>query len=125
MRIQINKILKEVSGNFLENNDKKAIIISISGYKLTKSEINIFRNYLPWGVILFRRNIKNFNQLKELISSIKKITKDKRYPILIDEEEVKFQDYKILLITNYFRKNILVKFMRPTPILELVFIKII
>ena len=60
---------------------KKAIIISISGYKLTKSEINIFRNYLPWGVILFKRNIQNFNQLKELISSIKKITKDKRYPI--------------------------------------------
>jgi len=65
---------------------KKAIIISISGYKLTKSEINIFRNYLPWGVILFRRNVKNFNQLKKLISSIKKITKDKKYPIIIDEE---------------------------------------
>tara|TARA_B100000579_G_C22821768_1_gene851024 strand:- start:1264 stop:2211 length:948 start_codon:yes stop_codon:yes gene_type:complete len=65
---------------------KKAIIISISGHKLTNSEVNIFKNYLPWGVILFRRNIKNFNQLKELIQSIKKITKDKKYPILIDEE---------------------------------------
>ena len=39
---------------------KKAIIISLSGYKLTKSEINIFKKYLPWGVILFKRNIKRF-----------------------------------------------------------------
>ena len=65
---------------------KKAIIISLSGYKLTKVEINIFKKHLPWGVILFRRNIRNFSQLKKLILSIKKITRDKKYPILIDEE---------------------------------------
>ncbi len=65
---------------------KKAIIISIAGYKLSQSEINIFKNYLPWGVILFKRNIKNFLQLKKLILSIRKITKDKKFPILIDEE---------------------------------------
>ncbi len=65
---------------------KKAIIISISGYKLTKIETNIFKNYLPWGVILFKRNIRDVSQLKKLILSIKKITKDKKYPILIDEE---------------------------------------
>ena len=65
---------------------KKAIIISLSGFKLSKDEIKLFKNYLPWGVILFSRNIKDFNQLKRLIISIKKITKDKNYPILIDEE---------------------------------------
>ena len=65
---------------------KKAIIISLSGYKLTKTEINIFKKYIPWGVILFKRNIKDFFQLKKLILSIKKITRDKKYPILIDEE---------------------------------------
>ena len=65
---------------------KKAIIISLSGYKLTKSEKNIFEKYRPWGVILFRRNIKDFFQLKKLILSIRKLTRDKNYPILIDEE---------------------------------------
>ena len=65
---------------------QKAIIISISGYKLTKIEKKIFKEYLPWGVILFKRNIKNFQQLKKLILSIKKITKNKHYPILVDEE---------------------------------------
>ena len=65
---------------------KKAIIISLSGYKLTKVEIDIFKNYHPWGVMLFKRNIKDFFQLKKLILSIRKITRDKKYPILIDEE---------------------------------------
>ena len=65
---------------------KKAIIISLSSYKLTKAELNIFKKYLPWGVILFRRNIRDLKQLKKLILSIKKITRDKNYPILIDEE---------------------------------------
>ena len=65
---------------------KKAIIISLSGNKLTKTEIDIFKKYRPWGVILFKRNIKDFFQLKKLILSIKKVTRDKKYPILIDEE---------------------------------------
>ena len=65
---------------------KKAIIISLSGYSLTKSEMRILKNYSPWGIILFKRNIKNYNQLKKLIIKIKKIMRDKKYPILIDEE---------------------------------------
>ncbi len=65
---------------------KKAIIISLSGYKLTTNELKLFKNYNPWGVILFKRNIKNYNQIKTLIRSIKKVTRDKRYPIIIDEE---------------------------------------
>ena len=82
----ISKILKEIFGNFSNKLIKKAIIISLSGYRLNKNEINIFKKYLPWGVILFRRNIKDYNQLKKLILSIKKITKDNKYPILVDEE---------------------------------------
>ena len=40
----------------------------------------------PWGVILFSRNIKSINQTKTLTDNIKKIFKDKNYPILIDQE---------------------------------------
>ena len=65
---------------------KKAIIISLSGLKLTKKERNLFKTNIPWGIILFKRNIKNYKQIKDLISSIRKITKDKYYPILVDEE---------------------------------------
>jgi len=65
---------------------RKAIIISISTFVLTKQEINIFKKERPWGVILFKRNILSENQLKLLTNKIRKIMKDKNYPILIDEE---------------------------------------
>ncbi len=65
---------------------RKAIIISLSGYQLTKKEMNLFKKNMPWGVILFKRNVNNYNQLKKLIARIRKVTKDKNYPIMIDEE---------------------------------------
>ncbi len=66
--------------------ERKAIIISLSGLVLTKNEKKLFQKPLPWGVILFKRNIRSYDQIKKLTKSIRKITKDQRYPILIDEE---------------------------------------
>ena len=65
---------------------KKAIIISIKGHKLLKKEKNLLRNEYPWGLILFKRNIKSLVQLKNLIKKIRKLTKDSQFPIMIDEE---------------------------------------
>lgn len=65
---------------------RKAIIISISGYILTKEEKKIIKKEKPWGLILFKRNILSENQTIKLIKSIRKIMKDNKYPILIDEE---------------------------------------
>ena len=66
--------------------NRKAIIFGIKGQKLTSKERIFFRRVKPWGIILFSRNIKNILQIKKLISDIKKIFKDKHYPILIDQE---------------------------------------
>ena len=64
---------------------RKALIIGLSGKYLT-NEKNILRAKIkPWGIILFKRNIHNY-KLKKLIKSIKNYTKDKKYPIMIDEE---------------------------------------
>jgi len=65
---------------------RKAVIISISGIILTQQEKFFFKNDKPWGVILFRRNILSEKQVIKLTSSIRKIMKDRKYPILIDEE---------------------------------------
>ena len=65
---------------------KKAIIISIKGTKLSKMEKILLSREKPWGIILFKRNIHSFNQVKNLISKIKKLTKNNRFPIIIDEE---------------------------------------
>ena len=66
--------------------NRKAIIYGIKGYKLTRNEKLFFQKSKPWGIILFSRNIKNILQLKILISDIKKLTKDRKFPILIDQE---------------------------------------
>ena len=63
-----------------------AVIFGVKGYKLTNKEKKLFKKTKPWGIILFSRNIKNLSQLKTLINDIKKILRDKKYPILIDQE---------------------------------------
>ena len=65
---------------------KKAIIVSIKGPKLSLKEISLLSREKPWGLILFKRNIKSINQIQKLIKDIKKYTKDNKFPILIDEE---------------------------------------
>ena len=65
---------------------KKAIIISIKSYKLSKKEAKLISAEMPWGLILFSRNIKSYDQVRSLTTEIRKITKDKKFPIMIDEE---------------------------------------
>ena len=65
---------------------KKAIIISIKSITLSSKEKLLLSKEKPWGLILFRRNIKNIDQVKLLTKEVRKLTKDKKFPILIDEE---------------------------------------
>ena len=85
---------------------KKAIIISIKGHKLSQREKLLFLKERPWGLILFKRNIKSLNQVKKLITNIKKLTKDNKFPILIDEEGLLVSRMKNIfnhnLDANYF-----------------------
>ena len=65
---------------------RKAFIVGIKSFKLTDAEKNFLKKNKPWGIILFSRNIKSIKQTKDLTDSIKKIFKDKNYPILLDQE---------------------------------------
>ena len=65
---------------------RRAVIFGIKGFYLTSDEKNLLLYSKPWGIILFSRNIKNILQLKNLIFSIKNITKNKHFPIMIDQE---------------------------------------
>ena len=66
--------------------NKKAVIISIKSYQLSIKEISLLKNEKPWGLILFKRNIKSLKQITRLIKKIRKLTKDSKFPIMIDEE---------------------------------------
>jgi len=66
--------------------NRKAFIVGLKSYKLSNNEKIFLKKHKPWGVILFSRNIKSINQTKTLTDNIKKIFKDKNYPIMIDQE---------------------------------------
>ena len=67
-------------------NNRRCFITGIKSTTLSLKEKIFLKKYKPWGVILFSRNIKSLNQTYHLTTQIKKIFKDKNYPILIDQE---------------------------------------
>ena len=66
--------------------DRRSFIIGIKSTILNKEEIFFLKKYKPWGIILFKRNIKTVKQTKKLTNHIKKIFSDTKYPILLDQE---------------------------------------
>ena len=46
---------------------QKALIISIKGTKLSRKEKILLSKENPWGIILFKRNLKSHEQIKKLI----------------------------------------------------------
>ena len=67
-------------------NNRKSFITGIKSTTLSVREKKFLQQYKPWGVILFSRNIRSLKQGKKLTDQLKKIFKDKNYPILVDQE---------------------------------------
>ena len=66
--------------------NRRSFIVGIKGVRLNKNKIKFLKNYKPWGIILFSRNLKDVKQIKNLTKHIRKIFNDKNYPIMIDQE---------------------------------------
>ena len=80
--------------------NRRAFIVGIKSTKLSNKEISFLKKYKPWGIILFTRNIKDIGQTYKLTSSIRKIFKDKKYPILIDQEGGRVNRLKNIISFN-------------------------
>ena len=81
-------------------NKRRSFITGIKTTSLSLREIDFLQKYKPWGVILFSRNIKSLVQIKKLTDEIKKIFKDKNYPILIDQEGGRVNRFKNFFISD-------------------------
>tara|TARA_B100000886_G_C20425876_1_gene493964 strand:- start:3842 stop:4786 length:945 start_codon:yes stop_codon:yes gene_type:complete len=80
---------------------RKALIVSIKSTKLSKLEKKLLSQEKPWGIILFKRNLKSINQIKKLTSKIRAITKDDKFPILIDEEGTNVSRLRNIINHNF------------------------
>ncbi|MDA0902171.1 MAG: beta-N-acetylhexosaminidase [Proteobacteria bacterium] len=75
-------LLKEISQN---KNIKKPVIYGLQGLELSDEEKIFFSKSSPIGFILFSRNIKDKNQVKSLVKSLKELMGGEVL-ILIDQE---------------------------------------
>jgi len=82
--------------------DRRSFIIGIKSTILNKKEIFFLKKYKPWGIILFKRNIKTIKQTKKLTNHIKKIFNDTKYPILLDQE-----GGRVNRLTNFLNNHLL------------------
>ena len=105
-------------------NNRRAVIFGISSYILKKNEIDFFKRSKPWGIILFSRNIKDLEQLKKLVTSIKKLFNDKNYPILIDVEGGKVTRLNNIIDLSVFSQNYLASIFKKNKKLFIVNYKI-
>jgi beta-N-acetylhexosaminidase len=64
----------------------RAFITGLSGTTLTADERAFLRTALPWGLILFRRNIETTAQIAALIDEFKAAVGRADVPVLIDQE---------------------------------------
>tara|TARA_B110000027_G_scaffold128691_1_gene149325 strand:- start:401 stop:1354 length:954 start_codon:yes stop_codon:yes gene_type:complete len=82
--------------------NRRSFIIGIKSTNLSSKEKIFIKKFKPWGIILFSRNIKSLKQAKNLTNQIKKIFKDKNYPILIDQEGGRVNRFKNFLNSDSF-----------------------
>ena len=83
-------------------NNRRSFIIGIKSTILSVKEKSFIEQYKPWGIILFSRNIKSLKQTRKLTDQIKKIFKDKNYPILVDQEGGRVNRLKKIFNTDLF-----------------------
>jgi len=63
-----------------------ALICGCAGAALTPDERAFLRDALPWGLILFKRNVVDRAQMKALADSFREIVGRADAPVLIDQE---------------------------------------
>ena len=85
--------------------NRRSFIVGIKSTGLSKYEKLFLKRYKPWGVILFSRNLKKFDQIKKLTNEIRAIFKDKKYPILIDQEGGRINRLHYLIESSVFSAN--------------------
>ncbi len=64
----------------------RAFITGLSGPTLTANERAFAREARPWGLILFKRNIENKEQVTRLVGDFLGVIGDRDTPVLVDQE---------------------------------------
>jgi beta-N-acetylhexosaminidase len=64
----------------------RAFITGVSGLELTAAEREFLRGELPWGLILFKRNVDTPGQVSALVAEFRSLVGEADAPVMIDQE---------------------------------------
>lgn len=68
------------------NMSQRALIVGCAGPRLNAAEREFLASVRPWGLILFKRNIENRDQIADLTREFRELVADRQAPVLIDQE---------------------------------------
>ncbi|MEJ8553193.1 beta-N-acetylhexosaminidase [Tepidibacter sp. Z1-5] len=85
--LEENKVNDIINSLSLEEKLGQMIIVGFNGYEVDSDFSDLLENYKVGGVILFKRNIKNSEQLLNLNNNIKSINSKNKLPLFISVDE--------------------------------------
>lgn len=80
--------------------ESQALILGCSGRSLTREEVSFYRNEMPWGFILFSRNLSEPEQIRDLTEHLRDCVV-RNAPIFVDQEGGRVQRLTPPLAPHY------------------------
>jgi beta-N-acetylhexosaminidase len=80
--------------------ESQTVILGCAGKSLTREEVSFYRSEMPWGFILFARNIGEPEQIRDLVAHLRDCV-GWHAPVFIDQEGGRVQRLRPPLAPNY------------------------
>jgi len=84
---QVDKIKQQIDNMTLDEKIGQLITVGIDGYNLDDNAKGLIESKKVGGIILFKNNVNDSNQLLQLINSIKETNSTNKIPIFISVDE--------------------------------------
>lgn len=87
-KIKVDLIKEQIKNMTLEQKIGQLFILGLDGYEINDNTMDLIKNKYIGGFIIYSKNVKNSNQLLNLINSLKSVNSDNKIPLFlsIDEE---------------------------------------
>lgn len=85
--MEADPVEEQVKSMTLEEKVGQMVLIGLDGYVMDDNTRNMIENNLVGGFILFGRNVKNANQLLDLVNSLKSTNSANRVPLFVSVDE--------------------------------------
>ena len=80
--------------------ESQTLVLGCAGKSLTREEVSFYRSEMPWGFILFARNIGEAEQIRDLVAHLRDCV-GWHAPVFIDQEGGRVQRLRPPLAPNY------------------------